>query len=323
MKQSHSLVSIIVAMYNAEKFISETLVSILREKETPIEVIVVNDGSTDCSLERVRNFHDERIHVVDGPGRGAARAMNAGLAHARGVIIMICDSDDLYPPARIRRQVEWLESHPEYGGVCGSFSTMDSQGNLIAEMQCGDAPAEITNELINGKLRTSLCTYAIRSSFAQKIGGFREFFKSSYDIDFQLMLAEVARIAYVPENCYFYRLHPSSITHTQSKLLREFFERTAFELQRQRRTSGLDDLQLGRALSTPIFDQSAPNSAIDHIQGQLVGRAWREHRAGKKAQALKTGLRILALHPVNIASWKSLLALVLKPAGNGRPTSPD
>ena len=289
--------------------------SILRENETPIEVIVINDRSTDRSLERVRDFHDERIHLVDGPGRGAAGAMNVGLAHARGSIIMICDSDDLYPPARIRRQVQWLESHPEFGAVCGSFSTMDNQGNPIAEMQCGAAPAEITNELTNGKLRTSLCTYAVRSSSAQKIGGFREFFKSSYDIDFQLMLAEVARIAYVPENCYFYRLHPSSITHTQPKLLREFFERTAFELQRQRRTSGLDDLQRGRVLSTPFFDQSAPDSATEQIQGQLLGRAWREHRAGKKIRALKTGLQALALRPLNIALWKGLFTLALKPAG--------
>ena len=319
MKQSHSLVSIIVAMYNAEKFISETLVSILREKETPIEVIVINDGSTDRSLERVRDLHDERIHVVDGPGRGAAGAMNAGLDHARGSIIMICDSDDLYPPARIRHQVQWLESHPEYGGVCGSYSTIDSEGNLITEMQCGDAPAEITDELINGKLRTSLCTYAIRSSLAQKIGGFREFFNSAYDIDFQLMLGELTRIRYIPENCYFYRLHSSSITHTQPKLVREFFERTAFELQRQRRISGLDDLQRGRVISKPRSDQSAPDSATHQIQDQLLGKAWREHRAGKKAQALKTGLRALALHPVNIALWKSLLALVLKPASTGRP----
>ena len=61
MKQSHMLVSIIVPMYNAEKFISATLESILREKEISIEVIVVNDKSTDRSLDRVRDFHDERI----------------------------------------------------------------------------------------------------------------------------------------------------------------------------------------------------------------------------------------------------------------------
>jgi glycosyltransferase involved in cell wall biosynthesis len=312
MNQSRLLVSIIVAMYNAERFISETLVSILREKETPIEVIVVNDKSTDRSLERVRDFHDERIRLIDGPGRGAPGAMNAGLAHARGSIIMICDSDDIFPSSRIRHQVQWLQSHPEYGGVCGNFSTTDSEGNLIAEMQCGDAPAEITNELINGKLRTSFCTYAIRSSLVQRIGGFREFFKSGYDLDFQFRLGEVARIAFLPENWYFWRLHESSITHTQPTLLREFFERTAFELQHQRRTSGSDDLQRGHLLSTPNFDQSAPHSAADHIQGQLIGRAWHEHRAGKKVEALKTGLQALALRPLNIAIWKSISALILK-----------
>jgi glycosyltransferase involved in cell wall biosynthesis len=319
MKQNHLLVSIIVPMYNAERFISATLESILHEKTTSIEVIVVNDKSTDHSLDRVREFNDERIRVIEGLGRGIASALNIGLANARGSIIMECDSDDLYPPARISRQVQWLESHPEYGAVCGSFSTIDSEGNPIADMQCGDSPAEISNELINGKIRTHFCTYAIRSSLAQKVGGFREFFKTCPDIDIQLRLGEAIRIAYVPENWYYYRVHQSSITHTAPNSARVYFERTAFEMQRQRLTSGLDDLQRGRVLADPKIDQPEPYSTTDHIQGQLLGRAWREHTAGKKMSALRTGIRALAANPTKINVWKSIFTLVLRPTGKAAP----
>ena len=315
MKQSHSLVSIIVPMYNAEKFISATLESILREKTTPIEVIIVNDKSTDHSLDRVRQFHDEQIRVIEGPCRGVSAAMNAGYAAARGSIIMCCDSDDLFPDGRIDRQAQWLDSHPEYDAICGGFSTIDSKGSLVALLQCGDTFAEITDELVKGIVRTHFCTYAIRSSFISKVGAFREFFQSGQDIDYQLRMGEVGRIAYCPDNSYFWRLHASSITHTQPTLLREFFERTAFELQRQRQTAGFDDLQCGRLLSTPNFGQLEPHSATDHIQGQLLGRAWREHTAGKKMLALRTGVRALTTNPLNIYVWRTMLALVLKPTG--------
>ena len=310
------LVSVIVPMYNAEKFISGTLKSILREKETPIEVIVVNDKSTDRSLERVREFQDERLRVIDGPGCGAPSAMNVGYADARGSIMMCCDSDDLYPDARISQQAKFLQSHPEYDGVCGIFSTIDTNGKLVAKMQSGDDPSEITNELINGKLRTSFCTYAVRSSLVQKVGLFREFFEAGYDLDFQLRLGEAGRIAYVPANWYFYRIHSSSITHTQPNVVREFFERTAFDLQQQRKTSGLDDLQRGCPPSKPGSDQLPVHSASDHIQQHLISRAWREHSVGEKISALRTGVRALVINPLNAQVWKSVLALILKRSRN-------
>jgi glycosyltransferase involved in cell wall biosynthesis len=312
MLRDQSLVSIVVPMFNAEKFISATLESILCEMETPLEVIVVNDRSTDRSLDRVDGFRDARLRVIDGGGLGAAHAMNVGFSNARGAILMFCDSDDLYPEGRIRQQVEWLRAHPDHDGICGIFSTIDRKGKLVANMQTGDTTAEISGELVNGKLRTSLCTYAVRSTLIQKVGWFREFFEAGYDLDYQLRLGEAGRIAYVPENYYFYRLHASSMTHTQSNAMRNFFEQTALELQRQRRTSGSDDLQRDRPPSKPSFDRSPTHSAIDHIQEQLISRAWREHGGGRKASALRTGGRALLANPLNARVWKSVLALIVK-----------
>lgn len=312
------LVSIVVPMYNAEDYISKALGSILRETGIPIEVIVVNDKSTDASLARVLAFPDKRIRVVDGPGRGISACLNAGLAEARGAIIMRCDADDLYPEMRIKQQVTWLSANPEYAAVCGSFSTIDSRGRPVSDLQCGTESREITSELREGIVRTSLCTYAIRAESMIKVGGFREYFESAEDIDMQLRLGEVGRIRYVPDNCYFYRLHASSITHSQSNVVREFFERTAFEFQKQRRTSGLDDLQRGNPPSKLGGRLSPASSSSAHIQGVLLGRAWREHDAGQKAKSLGTGLRALTANPSNLKVWKSLVALVLKRDGGRR-----
>ncbi len=311
------LVSIIIPMLNAQAYVSKTLASLLLEHETPIEIIVVNDKSTDESLARVLVFSDERIRLIDGPGRGISACMNAGLAVARGAVIMRCDADDLYPAGRIARQMAWLGANPEYAAVCGSFSAIDSRGRLVSDLKCGTEPAEITSELRQGTVRTHFCTYAVRAESVSKVGGFREYFESAEDTDLQLRLGEAGRVGYVPAVSYFYRLHASSVTHRQSNVLRKFFERTAFDFQVQRRTAGLDDLQWGRPPLKPNSANSAPLSANAHVQSVLLGRAWREHATGKRAKALVTGLRALARNPFGVAVWKSMVALAWKSAAKG------
>ena len=319
MAGKNQLVSVIVPMHNAENYICKTLVSILRETEIPLEVIVVNDKSTDASLERVLEFSDDRIRVIEGPGRGAAAAMNTGFAESRGEFVMHCDADDLYSDGRIRRQVAWLRRNPEYAAVCGSFSTIDSNDRPVSNLSCGMEPVELTSELREGVVRTSLGTYAIRRELMNKAGGFREYFESSYDIDMQLRFCELGRIAYVPEVFYLWRLHASSITHRQDNTLREFFEQTARDFQRQRQTNGVDDLQKGCPPVKPVLDSRAAKlSASAHIQGLLLGRAWRENAQGRKLDALRTGLRALTAGPGNFQVWRSVLALLMKPAKEPR-----
>ena len=136
---------------------------------------------------------------------------------------MRCDADDIYPSERIYEQVAWLRDHPEYDAVCGTFSTIDQAGKLVAELQCGTSFAEITAELAVGTIRTTFCTYAVRSALIRKIDGFREYFELGEDLDYQFRLAEVGRIAYEPNVWYFYRIHSKSITHTSNR--RTFFNR--------------------------------------------------------------------------------------------------
>ncbi|HEY9663541.1 MAG TPA: glycosyltransferase family A protein, partial [Allocoleopsis sp.] len=94
-------VSVIVPVYNAERYLSAALSSILKEQDVALDVIVVNDGSTDGSLNEVRKFADPRIRWVDNLGKGIADALNTGLAAARGQFVVRCDADDLYPANRI------------------------------------------------------------------------------------------------------------------------------------------------------------------------------------------------------------------------------
>lgn len=323
-------VTVLMPMRNAEPYVQEALGSVLGPPGPgfELEVVVIDDGSTDGSRPAVvalggTALAGGRVRVIDGPRCGVSAALNAGLAAARGEVVMRCDADDLYEPGRIGRQAAWLAEHGEFGAVCGRFSTMTRRGAFIASLNSGGQEEEITGELRRAVTRTSLCTFAMRTEVVRRIGGFREYFVTGEDIDLQLRLGEACRVWYLPSDEYIYRLHEASITHTQPNSARDFFERTARTFQVQRQERGRDDLELGHPPEPPRC-RDAASPAARQVQGMLVGRAWQEHRLGHQRQALWTGMRACAARPWSAAGWWQLALLAIKSpvqrkrAGEGR-----
>lgn len=306
--------SILMPMRNAGPYVVPALASVLAETAVDIEVLVIDDGSTDGSRARVRAVGDRRLRLVAGPARGISACLNAGLALAGGDFILRCDADDLYPPGRLRRQVEWLAQHPDYVAVCGAFSTLDPAGRLVADLaaSCGTVAADIDDELRRGRTRTHLCTFAMRAAAVRASGGFREYFESAEDLDFQCRLAAIGKIRYLPDGAYFYRLHGGSITHDQGRQRRRFFEETARRFCRQRRDGGLDDLQRGVPPMPPPRGEAAAGELGEQLQGMLFGHAWRLHALGHKGKAAALGWRALAARPACPGAWRSYAALLLR-----------
>src|SRR2546423_15218001 len=106
-------ISVLIPCRNAERYIRATLDSVLAQKDVGLEIVVIDDGSTDRSMDVVREVKDPRIRIIPGPQRGISAAFNAGLVAARGEIVARCDADDLYPPDRLAWQVKFLADHPE------------------------------------------------------------------------------------------------------------------------------------------------------------------------------------------------------------------
>lgn len=316
------LVSVVMPMRNAEPYVRQALASVLQEAEVPLEVVVVDDGSTDRSRAVVQAIGDPRVRIVEGPCRGISASMNTGLAAARGEIVMQCDADDLYPPGRIGYQVAWLQAHPEYDAVCGAFSTIDASGRAVADFSAGaedPSALEIGPELRGGTTRTSLCTYAIRRAALGAVGLHREYFETSSDIDLQLRLGEACRVAYLLHNTYFYRLHDASITHTQGNARRVFYESTAREFQRQRFATGTDDLAAGHPPVPPASHGDAPGQVASQIQGLLLGDAWRDLAMGQRRAAAAKAWRAVAVNPSSRATWISAVKLGVRVILSGNP----
>ncbi len=311
------LVSVIVPMRNAEAYVTATLESILQEMSLPLEIVIVDDGSTDSSTDCVRGVGDPRVRLIPGPCEGISAALNLGFEAAKGEILMRCDADDVYPPGRIAHQVNWLGRNPEFGAVCGNYSTIDSRGALVVRHDCGREATEITQELRNGVTRTHLCTFAIRSSFYRQLSGFRPYFKTAEDIDFQLRLGETCKVLYLPNSFLNYRLHDASVTHRKRSEEREFFDRMARVFQQQRLRQGADDLEKGCPPEPPLDDGTGATcrSAETHILNLLIGASWREYHQGNKLAALKLSLRAIRDYPTAGRAWRSLAALLFKSAG--------
>ena len=116
------LVSVIIPTYNYGHFVKETLKSVADQTYKCIECIIVDDGSTDDTSERVAQVttNDDRFIYLYKKNEGLGAARNTGITHSRGVYLQLLDSDDLLEPEKIARQVEYLEEHPEVDIVYGS-----------------------------------------------------------------------------------------------------------------------------------------------------------------------------------------------------------
>ncbi len=307
-------VTVIMPMRNAEPFVQASALSILSQ-DVDLELIVVDDGSTDASPQIVQSIGDKRIRVIAGPRRGIAAAFNAGLAAANSPMVARCDSDDLFPLARLGRQAALLAAHRDCLATCGGYETIDRHDRGIAKFVVADGVTDVTAELLRGAGRSHMCAYLFRTEALRQLGGCREWFTTSEDADLQFRLAELGKVVYDPFVAYRYRLHDSSITHSDASASKAWYAQQAAEFLKQRRSTGADDLMKGQP---PTFDPAtvtataAQTGASQNIQEQLIAEAWRLHRAGEIRAARRTGWRAVAAGPASWRAWKSAAALWLK-----------
>lgn len=130
MQKQTPLISVIMPLYNAERFVCESIENVLRQTVGDFELIVIDDALTDASAEIARAYaaKDDRIVLISG----AARTRNRALDAARGKFITFMDADDLCSPERFAKQLAFFERHPQTD-ICGSYYTMfGTRGGVMA-----------------------------------------------------------------------------------------------------------------------------------------------------------------------------------------------
>lgn len=209
-------VSIIIPLYNRELYIVETLGSAIAQTYPNVEIIVVDDGSTDNSLGVISSLVDKYNIAVyqheNGINKGQAAALNLGLSHATGEFIQILDSDDVILPRKLELQVSYLEDKPEVGMVYGMGIAIDSEGRELYDIL---SPQHVENSDPNDILLDPymlLQGALIRASALKKIGSFNEGLRAAQDHDVMVRLFEVTHVAFQAETVFLYRRHGDSIS---------------------------------------------------------------------------------------------------------------
>jgi glycosyltransferase involved in cell wall biosynthesis len=210
-------ISVVMAVFNGAETISVSMASILEQTERDLEVIVVDDGSTDETPRLLAEIarSDERVRILTQPNAGLTRALVRGCAEARSPIIARHDSDDRSYPERFAKQVAVLERESDVVLVSCSTSFQGLGGERLY-VASGEGEA-VRQNLLHADLAhirglSSHGSAMFRRSAYTAAGGYRAEFRFGQDLDLWVRLAKLGRIAFVPEVLYEARVDTSTIS---------------------------------------------------------------------------------------------------------------
>ncbi len=147
------LVSVILPAYNAERFLGRALRSALAQTYPHLEIIVVDDGSTDRTAEVIRSFTDARVRSLSQPNRGQGAARNLGIRESAGRYLTFLDADDVYLPQKVERQVECLTGHPDRAVVfCDALHFYSRRPRTLLVRRSRPRPSDMLRELVRASV---------------------------------------------------------------------------------------------------------------------------------------------------------------------------
>jgi glycosyltransferase involved in cell wall biosynthesis len=217
-------VSVVIPLYQTERYIAEALNSVLAQTFSDFEVIVIDDGSRDRGPEIARSSGDPRVKVVTQENRGLAGARNSGIAHSSGRYIALLDADDLWSPEKLARHVALLESDPDIAVTFSCSRLVDESGMWLGlvqrpQRQCFE-PHDIfcRNPVGNGSApvirRSALDAIAFHDPRLDRTCWFDESFRQSEDIECwtRIAVAGVGRFALVDAPLTDYRVNSGGLS---------------------------------------------------------------------------------------------------------------
>ncbi len=216
-------ISVVMAVYNAEKFVGEAIESVLAQSFSNFEFIIVHDQSPDNALAILRSYRDQdpRIVLIENERNlGAAAARNVGLKKAKGEYIAIFDADDVCMPDRLLQQADYLDTHQEVFLVGGSFEYIN-ENNEILDKWSKTIPLESV------KIQLPLKNIIHNPTVMFRNAGYlyRENFFAAEDYDLWLrMLTDGKKMVVLPDIAIKYRIQKKSISNSNNKILREYVE---------------------------------------------------------------------------------------------------
>jgi glycosyltransferase involved in cell wall biosynthesis len=293
-------VSVLMSVYNGERFLRAAIQSILDQTFGDFEFIAVDDGSTDASPRILDEFaaRDPRVKPIKLPHVGFTRALNTGLAAARGELLARMDGDDEALPQRFEIQVRYLREHPDVVLVGAQVMQIDQDGDPLAPLPGLEAEHEKIDQALM-QLGWPLVhpTVIMRTDDLRAVGGYPHKYPHE-DHDLFLRLAERGRLANVPQTLLRYRRHPANATaNVQFHHHEVMVESVQIACQRR-----------GIAVTSPPKRYADEDGNPRRARARsLANWGWASLKAGNIATARKYARRAALAAPAQIENWKLLV----------------
>ena len=293
------LISVVCPVHNGGKFLPEAVSSILAQSHRNLELLLVDDHSTDGAVESL-NVADDRLRVISCPERGVSHAFNAGLAQCQGQYVARMDADDIAMASRLERQLGLLIENPGIGiaGACVDFFTDGTvgQGNRVYRdwLNSLTQPDDIARAMfIESPIPNP--TAMFRREIIERLGGYQH---PGWPEDYDLFLranAEGIKMAKPPDTLLHWRDHPSRLTRTDSRYSLENFQRAKLFYLAQ---GGLPERDLiiwgagptGKLTHDLLREYGAGVSGFIDVHPRRVGGRKRDKPVWEMAAALRPGV---------------------------------
>jgi len=297
-----------MSVFNGERFLRAAVESVLGQSYADLELIVVDDGSTDGSAAVLAGFRDPRVVVTRQANQGLTRALINAAHSARGTFLARQDADDIAHPERLRRQVAFLDAHPGVALVGTWASVVDADGERIGATRLETDPEAIARSLetVNQFVHGSIM---MRAQAYRAVGGYRAGFRFAQDYDLVLRLAERWPLANLAEELYGHRLTADMVS-LRHQNLQAAFRDLARRLRAQRRSGGRDDLDRGVDADSLLPASIEGEGGASAYQARYVHACLRHGKLRKARRAVLEGLR---RRPLNPRAYLHLLLTFLGP----------
>jgi len=292
------VISVLISAYNAERFIRQSVQSILDQTYRSFELLITDDGSSDNTLAILEEFRDERIRLFRQSNKGLTQSLNQMLESARGEYIARQDADDYSAPNRFDKEVEFLDANPAIALVGTWAMQVDDDNREIYRFSAETNPLTLSQLLVeeNPFVHGSWLT---RKSVLKELKGYREEFQCSQDYDLLLRMKENYKVSNIPVVLY-YKRHTEGMISVQNVSRQRWFATLAQRCWRERADFGIDHIQQGK-FELPEFDFQN-----ETFLGTL---AYRKHlvsvfsRQGDAKQTRKEIRRLLRLRWFDPFAW--------------------
>lgn len=212
-------VSVVMPVYNGEKYVGEAIKSILNQTFTDFEFLIIDDGSTDHSVEIIKSYKDNRIRLLQNPTNyGIVYSRNKGISEAKGVYVAMFDCDDISCSSRLQEQVNFLDINSDFGMVGAGISIIDSKNNLTGNEYICKAPSEKIPSLLLFSNCFAQSSVMVRKNLL-KLECYRESYRLAEDYDLWVRLSYITKMCNLPKVLILYRVHGNNTSCKNGQLM--------------------------------------------------------------------------------------------------------